>query len=129
MATVKICLIGAGSAVFSMRLVGDLCKEKSLAGSLVSLMDVDRERLEVVYELADRYVKELGADLKFEKTTELEKSIADANFVINTALVGGHQWMEEMRRVGEANGYYRGIDSQEFNMAVSYTHLTLPTKA
>ncbi|MDI3516237.1 MAG: hypothetical protein PWP09_303 [Thermotogota bacterium] len=118
--TVKISIIGAGSAVFSMRLVGDLCKEKSLAGSLVSLMDVDQGRLEVVHELASRYVEELGADLKFEKTIDLERSISEADFVINTALVGGHQWMEEARRVGEANGYYRGIDTQEFNMVSDY---------
>ena len=120
----KITIIGAGSAVFSMRLVGDLCKEKSLKGSLVSLMDVDQRRLDLVHELARRYVEELGVDLRFEKTTELDEAIADANFVINTALVGGHQWMEEMRRVGEANGYYRGIDSQEFNMVADYNTIS-----
>lgn len=120
----KITIIGAGSAVFSMRLVGDLCKEKSLKGSLISLMDVDQRRLDLVHELARRYVEELGVDLRFEKTTELDEAIADANFVINTALVGGHQWMEEMRRVGEANGYYRGIDSQEFNMVADYNTIS-----
>lgn len=124
MAPVKISIIGAGSAVFSMRLVNDLCKTKGLTGSLVSLMDIDQTRLDGVHDLATRYVKELGADLRFEKTTELEESLRDADFVINTAMVGGHNYLERARQVGEKHGYYRGIDTQEFNMVSDYYTLS-----
>ncbi len=124
MPAVKIALIGAGSAALSVRLVNDLCKESNLAGSLVSLMDVDEQRLKTIYELGVRYTRELGAKLTIEQTSELEKAIADADFVINTALVGGHHWMEVIRQIGEANGYYRGIDSQEFNMVSDYNTLS-----
>ncbi|MEJ5228964.1 MAG: alpha-glucosidase AglA [Pseudothermotoga sp.] len=120
MAPVKISIIGAGSAVFSMRLVNDLCKTKGLAGSLVSLMDIDQTRLDGVHDLAVRYVKELGGDLRFEKTTQLEDSLRDADFVINTAMVGGHSYLERARAIGEKHGYYRGIDTQEFNMVSDY---------
>ncbi|AEH51496.1 alpha-glucosidase AglA [Pseudothermotoga thermarum] len=120
MASVKIAIIGAGSAVFSMRLVNDLCKTKGLAGSLVSLMDIDQKRLEGVYDLARRYVEELGADLKFEKTMDLEVALKDADFVINTALVGGHWYLEKVREISQKHGYYRGIDAQEFNMVSDY---------
>ncbi|MEN3009077.1 MAG: alpha-glucosidase/alpha-galactosidase, partial [Pseudothermotoga sp.] len=124
MAPVKISIIGAGSAVFSMRLVNDLCKTKGLSGSLVSLMDIDEQRLNGVYELAVRYVKELGADLRFEKTTSLETSLHEADFVINTALVGGHAYLDKVREIGEKYGYYRGIDAQEFNMVTDYCTIT-----
>jgi alpha-galactosidase/6-phospho-beta-glucosidase family protein len=38
---VKIGVIGAGSAHFSTGLVNDLCRTESLAGSQVTMMDVD----------------------------------------------------------------------------------------
>ncbi len=120
MSTVKITIIGAGSAVFSMRLVNDLCKTKGLSGSLVCLMDIDQRRLDGVYDLAQRYVKELGADLKFEKTTDLEAALKNSDFVINTALVGGHWYLEKVREISQKHGYYRGIDAQEFNMVSDY---------
>lgn len=48
MPAVKIGIIGAGSAVFSLRLVSDLCKTPGLSGSTVTLMDIDEERLDAV---------------------------------------------------------------------------------
>lgn len=104
MPSVKIGIIGAGSAVFSLRLVSDLCKTPALYGSLVTLMDIDEERLEAVYILAKRYVEEVGAELKFEKTKNLEDAIIDADFVINTAMVGGHTYLEKVRQISEKYG-------------------------
>ena len=120
MSGVKIGIIGAGSAVFSLSLISDLCKTPSLSGSLVTLMDIDEERLEAVYILAQRYVEEVGVDLKFEKTTVLDDAIIDSDFVINTAMVGGHRYLEKVREISEKYGYYRGIDAQEFNMISDY---------
>lgn len=91
MASVNISIIGAGSAVFSMRLVNDLCKMKGLSKSTVTLMDVDTKKLKEVQSLAIRYVNEVGADIKFRSETDLEASLKGADFVINTALVGGAQ--------------------------------------
>ncbi len=124
MRDLKISIIGAGSAIFSLRLVGDLCRTKDLSNSLVSLMDIDSERLDAVYALATRYARLLGSGLRFEKTADLRKSIEGADFVINTALVGGHAEQAKMRAIGEKHGYYRGIDAQEFNMVSDYFTLT-----
>lgn len=124
MSRIKVSIIGAGSAIFSLRLVNDFCKTKELSGSLISLMDVDRARLDAVHSLAKRYAAELGVDIKFEKTTNVKQSIENADFVINTALVGGHEQQEIIREIGEKHGYYRGIDSQEFNMVSDYYTLT-----
>ncbi|NNG68247.1 alpha-glucosidase AglA [Caldanaerobacter subterraneus] len=120
MPAVKIGIIGAGSAIFSLRLVSDLCKTPSLYGSSVVLMDIDEERLEAVYTLATKYVEEVGGNLKFEKTKNLEDAIKEADFVINTAMVGGHNYLERVRQISEKYGYYRGIDAQEFNMVSDY---------
>jgi len=127
---VKISFIGAGSVRYTVKLVGDLAKAKELNGSLISFMDIDEERLNAVDNLAKRYTEEIGGNLKFEKTTTREESLKDADFVINTALYrapgheDGYVSYEIMRDVAEKYGYYRGIDSQEFNMVSDYYTFT-----
>jgi alpha-galactosidase len=106
---VKISVIGAGSAVFSMRLVRDVCLTPPLQGSTVSFMDINEERLNIVHNLAQRYAQETHTDLKLEKTTDRAHAILDADFVVNTALIGGHTDVEQERKVEEVHGYYRGM--------------------
>jgi alpha-galactosidase len=106
---IKLAVIGAGSAVFSLNLVRDLCLTEDLRGSTVSLMDIDEVRLDMVHEMARRYAAELGADLRFEKTTDRPGALRDAHFVINTALAAGHEHEEAERSLMEQHGYYRGI--------------------
>jgi alpha-galactosidase len=117
---VRISIIGAGSMAWSMVLVKDLCLTKSLAGSIVSFVDVDTKRLEVVHGLAKRYAKEVKAKLTFEKTIDRRKALKDADFVFNTVLAGGHGSYETQRKVAEKHGYYRGIDSVDHNMVSDY---------
>ena len=50
----KICIIGAGSAQFSLGLVKDLCLTENLRGSQVTFMDIDEERLDMIYKLGMR---------------------------------------------------------------------------
>jgi alpha-galactosidase/6-phospho-beta-glucosidase family protein len=116
----KICLIGAGSAVFWMTWVRDLCVMKSAPGSTFSLVDINKERLDAVYDLATRYANELGVDIKFEKGDDRREALIDADYVINTAFPGGHDYTENMRAVGEKHGYYRGIDAVNFNFVSDY---------
>ena len=54
----QVTIIGAGSVVFSLALVKDLCLTEGLRGSKVFFMDIDEERLEVVYQLAGRYAED-----------------------------------------------------------------------
>ncbi len=105
---VRVSVVGAGSAVFSLGLVKDLCLTENLAGSEVSFMDVDPERLEIVHMLARRFAGELGASLRFESTTDREASLKDADFVINTAYVQGHHREARMRELTAKHGYYYG---------------------
>ncbi|MBO9341864.1 MAG: alpha-glucosidase/alpha-galactosidase, partial [Roseiflexus sp.] len=107
-AAIKISVIGAGSAQFSLGLVKDLCLTPGLAGSMVSFMDVDCERLDMIEKLARRYAAELGADLRFERTLDRAESLTDASFVINTASVVSHHHQRAMREVTAKHGYYYG---------------------
>jgi alpha-galactosidase len=109
---IKLGVVGAGSAQFSLGLVRDLCLQESLYGSTVTFLDVDEGRLKLITRLAERFVQELGIDLRFEQTLEREVALRDADFVLNTALVGGHEPEEAGRRLAAEHGYYRGVRLQ-----------------
>ncbi|HOT89988.1 MAG TPA: alpha-glucosidase/alpha-galactosidase [Anaerolineae bacterium] len=109
MSAVKVAIIGAGSVVFSLGLVKDLCLTESLKGSMIHFMDINEERLDVVYRLAQRYAEDLGADLKFARTLSREESLQDADFVINTATVTHNEYFAKRRRELTARyGYFYG---------------------
>ena len=108
MASVKVAIIGAGSAVFSARTVMDLALTPGLQGGTVVLMDVDEGRLEMIHRLATRAIDELGSNLLVSGTSDRAEALDGADFVINTALNGGHEWHEAQRRLFEEHGYYRG---------------------
>lgn len=103
---VKVAVIGAGSATFSLGLVKDLCLTPNLKGSMIHMMDVDDERLEMISKLAQRYSEELGSDLQIEKTTDRAVALQDADFVINTAAARSHYHQAHMRKLIAKHGYY-----------------------
>lgn len=117
---VKVALIGAGSATFAAGIVRDLCVCPGLHGSHVAFMDVDEYRLEMIDRMAGRLSDELKAGLSFSKTTDREKALEGADFVINTAQVGGHEWTEAQRSMAEKHGYYRGVRLHNFGQAVFF---------
>ena len=102
---IKLTVIGAGSAVFSLGLVRDICLTPNLADSSVAFMDIDEDRLDMIHKLAERYAEELGVRMTFEKTTDRREALQDADFVINTAMVGGHDHLEEVRQMAKRYGF------------------------
>ena len=103
----KVTIFGAGSVVFSLGLVKDLCLTKELNGSHVCFMDINEEVLDVIYALGKRYADDLGADLSFEKTTDRETALKEADFVINTATVTHNEYFMQRRRQMMAElGYF-----------------------
>lgn len=108
MKSVKIAIIGAGSAQFSAGVIRDLCVTPSLHGARISLMDVDEARLGFITGMGRKLAGELNAPFTFEATKNLAPALTGADFVINTAQDQGHSWYEAQREIGEKHGYYRG---------------------
>jgi alpha-galactosidase len=119
-ARIKIGVIGAGSVAWSSTLIHDLLHMPTLYGSKVYLMDINEERLRLLRGFAERYMSEIGGSYEFITTTDRLEAIRDADIVVNTAMYGGHQYYEEMRRISEKHGYYRGVNSTEWNMVSDY---------
>ena len=80
----KIVLIGAGSAAFASQTLIDLNLSKVLEGSTITLLDIDKEKLQMLYEIASKDNKKIGNKFNIECTTNQEKALKGANFVINS---------------------------------------------
>lgn len=93
----KIVLIGAGSAVFGTRLVRDLAVTEGLAGSQLVLVDIDQEKLDLVYQIGCRLIREIGADLTLTTCTDYKEALPGASFVITTVAQGGTAaWLNDV---------------------------------
>lgn len=80
----KIVLIGAGSAAFGPPTFVDLNLSKILAGSTISLVDIDTEKLHMMYEVLSEDNKKIGNKFNIECTPNREKALKGADFVINS---------------------------------------------
>ena len=103
-----VAIIGAGSAVFSLGLIRDLCLTERLHGCTVRLMDIDERRLAAIARLCQRYSDEQGAGITVETTTDRRVALAGADFVINTALVTGYDVQREGWAIAQRLGYRLG---------------------
>jgi alpha-galactosidase len=104
----KICIIGAGSAVFSLAMVCDLCLTPNLRGSQITFMDINQERLDSIHQLASRYATELGISLDLQKTTDRYAALKGADIVVNAALTAGHHRLRAGWDVARKHGYRWG---------------------
>lgn len=104
----KISIIGAGSAVFSLSMVRDLCLTPNLRGSTVSFMDIDQGRLDAIHALCIRYADELGSELVLHKTTDRRESLRGADVVVNAALAAGHERLRAGWEIAQRHSYRWG---------------------
>ena len=84
----KIAFIGAGSFGFTRNLVRDVLTFPLLAGSTITLMDINAERLDFIQRAVERIVKEGGYPAKVEATLDRAEALKGADFVVVTILAG-----------------------------------------
>jgi alpha-galactosidase len=78
----KITLIGAGSAAFSLLTFYDIVTAPELEGCLVTLMDINKEKLKFARNVAEQLKNESGARIKIEATLNRKEALENADFVI-----------------------------------------------
>jgi alpha-galactosidase len=82
--TGKIVVIGAGSLTFGLGTVGRILQSDVLAGSTVSLHDIDAENLALVHKASEDAVEKRKLDFSIESTTERPEALRDAAYIINS---------------------------------------------
>ncbi len=105
----KITVIGGGSTYTPELVNGFLARAESLPITELWLMDIDRERLDIVGGFARRMVKAKGEPFKVILSTAQKEAIAGASYVTTQLRVG----MMPARRGDEYLGLRHGLIGQE----------------
>ncbi|MDI9636009.1 alpha-glucosidase/alpha-galactosidase [Geitlerinema splendidum] len=87
----KITFIGAGSTVFAKNLLGDILSFPELAGSEISLFDIDENRLRTSEVVANRVAQVVNASPKITATTDRRAALDGADYAIAMIQVGGYK--------------------------------------
>ena len=85
----KIVIIGAGSSMFTKKLVGDLLSFNDISIDEFALVDIHTEKLEVMRQVTEKLCKQFGKNIQVSATVNRRDVLADASYVINTIGVGG----------------------------------------
>src|SRR5512143_1247150 len=105
----KIAVIGGGSTYTPELVNGFLARVDTLPVKELWLMDIDKERLDVVGGFAQRMAKAKGKPFKVVLSMNQREAIADASYVITQLRVG----MMPARRGDEYLGLRHGLIGQE----------------
>lgn len=84
----KFAFIGAGSFVFTRNLVVDLLTFPSFDNCEIALMDIDRERLDLIGKVCDRINEKMGTHAKITRTMDRREALAGADGVVCTVFNG-----------------------------------------
>lgn len=93
----KFVFIGAGSSVFTLRLIGDILSEKSIESGKLVLVDIDEVLLKETEESVHHLLEFAGRDFTIEAYTDFRQAIPDADFVFMTIATGGYErWKQDI---------------------------------
>ena len=88
----RIAFVGAGSAVFTRNLAGDILNAPELRDSTTfALMDVDADRLRTAELVVRRIADAHGAQSRIEATLDRREALTGADYVITSFQVGGYR--------------------------------------
>ena len=108
MAETRICFIGGGSYNWMPKLLGDLALTDSLAGSIV-LHDINPAALEDIQRYGRKVMQSTGAQFSIETTTDLDRALDGAEYVVVTITTGGLPTMALDLDIPEKHGIYQSV--------------------
>lgn len=85
----KIVIIGGGSYTWSPIFMHEIASHPVTQDARLVLMDLDQERLDLLYDLGMKMIADRGSGLVIEKTTSLEGALQGADFILLTITTGG----------------------------------------
>lgn len=82
--------VGAGSSVFTLRLVGDILREEFIEGGEIRLVDIDVKVLREVTEAVTKLVARTQKEFKITSFDHYRRALPGTDFVIFTYAVGAY---------------------------------------
>ncbi len=92
----KIVYIGAGSAVFGLKVLSSIMRTELLHGVDLQLVDINEPNLETMSNLAHYINEAWGANCTINTTTKRREALPNADFVIVSVQVGPRETVWEM---------------------------------
>ena len=87
----KICVIGAGSAVFMRNIAGDALLRDEFKTCGLALHDIDSARLAEAEQVAKKTASDCGASPRISATTDRRRALEGADFVVTMFQAGGYK--------------------------------------
>jgi alpha-galactosidase len=87
--SVRVAILGAGSAVFAQRLIADLLSIPGQEQGTLALVDIDSERLELAHRMGEKLVAQSGRSWTVEAATDRRRVLRGCDYVVNTIDVAG----------------------------------------
>lgn len=126
MPELKLVLIGAGSTVFTQRLVADII----LAGEAhlweIALVDIDPVTLDAVSKLVAKMLQAKGADIPVTATTDRRTVLPGADFVVTTIAVGGRKGWQRDIEIPRRHGIFQPVGDTAMPGGISRAMRMIP---
>jgi alpha-galactosidase/6-phospho-beta-glucosidase family protein len=108
MTETRICFIGGGSYNWMPKLLGDLSLTPDLAGTVV-LHDLNPTALDDIERYGQRVFERNGSRFSIETTTDLDRALDGAEFVVVTITTGGLDTMALDLDIPEKYGIFQSV--------------------
>jgi alpha-galactosidase/6-phospho-beta-glucosidase family protein len=108
MAHTKICFVGGGSYNWMPKLLGDLALTPDIEGTVV-LHDINPTALDDIQRYGRKVFDSTGANFDVETTTDLQRGLDGAQFVVVTITTGGLETMGLDLSIPEQYGIYQSV--------------------
>lgn len=126
MAALKLVLIGAGSTVFTQRLVADII----LAGQAqlweLALVDIDPVTLDAVAKLVAKMLAAKSVTIPVMATTDRRTVLPGADFVVTTVAVGGRKGWQRDIEIPRRHGIYQPVGDTAMPGGISRAMRMIP---
>ena len=122
----KLVLIGAGSTVFTQRLVADIILAGEADRWELALVDIDPVTLDAVEKLVGKMMLAQGAAIPVTATTERRTVLPGADFVVTTIAVGGRRGWQRDIEVPRTYGIFQPVGDTALPGGISRAMRMIP---
>ncbi|MEO8244022.1 MAG: hypothetical protein ABI832_17090 [bacterium] len=109
MAALKLVLIGAGSTVFTQRLVADIILAGEADRWELALVDIDPVTLDAVNRLVAKMLAAKGVHIPVTAATDRRAVLTGADFVVTTIAVGGRKGWQRDIEIPRRHGIFQPV--------------------
>jgi alpha-galactosidase len=101
--------LGAGSSVFTMRLVGDILKEDTIKKGHIALVDLDEKLLRETEEAVKELVAFSGQEFEVTAHIDYKEALPGTDYLFNTIATGGYERWKSDIEVSTKHGVLQSV--------------------